>query len=31
MSKYDYLCEFYRINHRLPTEKELAKFILFGE
>lgn len=30
MSKYDYCCEFYKKFHKLPSEKELAKYILFG-
>lgn len=30
MSKYDYECEFYHITNKLPTDKELARFILFG-
>ncbi len=30
MSKHDYFCEFYKRTHKAPTDKELAKFILFG-
>lgn len=30
MSKYDYFCEFYKRTHRVPSEKELARYILFG-
>lgn len=31
MNKYDYECKFYQKYHRIPSDKELAKFILFGE
>lgn len=30
MSKYSYYCEFYQKTGRLPEEKELAEYILFG-
>ena len=30
MNKYSYYCEFYHKTGRLPSEKELAEYILFG-
>lgn len=29
MKKYDYECEYYQKYGRLPSKKELAKYILF--
>ena len=31
MSKYDYECEFYQKYGRIPTKKELAKYILLNK
>lgn len=31
MSKHDYFCEFYAKTHKVPTDKELARYILFGQ
>ena len=29
-SRYEYYCEYYHITNKLPTNKQLARFILFG-
>jgi len=31
MSKHDYFCEFYKKTHTVPTSKQLAQYILFGQ
>ena len=28
MSKYDYYCKYYDLYHKVPSDSELAKFIL---